>query len=114
MLDPAIVELATRMPRGLKIHPATGESKPVLREICATVAGRDVAGWSKMGFPSPERELIAGPLRAEWAACTGPDARVARLFDPALLGALDPAVDHQTVWTLLTLEHLLRRLGAGG
>ena len=114
LLEPAIVDLATRMPRALKIDPVTGESKPVLREICTAVAGRDVAGWSKMGFPSPERELIAGPLRAEWAACNRPDALVAQLFNPVLLGRLNTSLDHQTAWTLLTLEHLWRRQGAHG
>ena len=114
LLEPSIVSLAARMPRALKIDPVTGESKPVLREICATIAGRDVAGWSKLGFPSPERELIAGPLHSEWVACTRPDARVARLLDPARLQRLDPSANHQTAWTLLTLEHLWRRQGAHG
>jgi asparagine synthase (glutamine-hydrolysing) len=109
LLEPAILDLATAMPTALKIDAKTGASKPVLREICGTLAGHDVALWSKMGFPSPERELMDGPLKAEVAACTGGTSFAAPWPDPERLAALDTSTDHQTLWTLLTLEQVWKQ-----
>jgi asparagine synthase (glutamine-hydrolysing) len=89
MKEAPVLDIALSLPRALKFDPQMPVSKRILREICDQLVGRDVSRWSKLGFPSPEREWIEGPLRDYL-----PDERLLNL-------------DTQTIWTEMTLAAVL-------
>jgi asparagine synthase (glutamine-hydrolysing) len=107
-MEPGVLRIATGLPTALKFDPELGGTKPILRAVCTDLVGSDVANWSKMGFPSPEREWMLGPLRPVLERSRSDDALVGRLFDPAGIRALPLERNHQTLWTLMTLEEALR------
>lgn len=107
-MEPGVMRIATGLPTALKYDPELGGSKPTLRAVCEGLVGEDVANWSKMGFPSPEREWMLGPLRPVLERATSDDALLGRFFDPAAIRALPLERNHQTLWTLMTLEEVLQ------
>jgi hypothetical protein len=107
-MEPGVLDIATGLPTALKFDPELGGTKPTLRAVCTELVGGDVADWSKMGFPSPERAWMLGPLRPVFERALSDDALVGRLFDPAGIRSLPLERNHQTLWTLMTLEEALR------
>jgi asparagine synthase (glutamine-hydrolysing) len=107
-MEPGVLRIATGLPTALKFDPELGGSKPTLRAVCEGLVGEDVANWSKMGFPSPEREWMLGPLRPILERAMSDDALLGRFFEPAGIRALPLERNHQTLWTLMTLEEALR------
>lgn len=112
LMEPGIVEYCLSLPVGLKFDERTHESKPILRTLCDRLVGPDVAGWSKMGFPSPETEWMTGPLKRALEACLADGSTLSTLFDLEGLRSLTIDRDHQTLWTLMTLDETLRQLYA--
>jgi asparagine synthase (glutamine-hydrolysing) len=64
LLDHRVVELAWRMPLGLKIH--NGEGKWLLRQVLARHVPLQHFERAKMGFAIPIDSWLRGPLR-DWA-----------------------------------------------
>jgi asparagine synthetase B (glutamine-hydrolysing) len=110
LLDPAVTEIATRLPEKLKFDPSIQISKRVLRWVCAELCGNDVAHWSKLGFPTPEQQWIEGPLRDAWETCQQENALVAPFLDRKHLPALISSGDYHPVWTVMTLNSILERM----
>jgi len=107
-MEPDIVEFATRMPSATKCDTARSLSKPVLRLLCDQLVGPDVGQWTKLGFPSPEREWMTGPLAGYLQECMAEDAMIGALFGRGAARRIDIRRDHQTLWTLMTLETVLK------
>jgi asparagine synthase (glutamine-hydrolysing) len=82
LLDPAVVALAWRLPRGLKVRARQG--KWILREVLARHVPRRLFERPKMGFGVPVGAWIRGPLRP-WAEELLAEDRLRRE------GYLDPA-----------------------
>jgi asparagine synthase (glutamine-hydrolysing) len=110
--DAGMVDFTTRMPSAFKYDVNRGQSKPILHALCDRLLGQDVSAWSKLGFPSPEREWMTGPLAASLQACTADDALISSLIDPGDVRRIDIRRDHQTLWTLMTLETVLQQARA--
>ena len=110
--DRAVMDVARTVPPDSLYDSATGTSKPVLRLLCSELVGADVGAWPKIGFPSPEREWMAGPLRDELDWCLSPQSSLASLLDLRALRELPLDTNHQTLWTVMTLAGVLRD-GAG-
>jgi asparagine synthase (glutamine-hydrolysing) len=64
LLDPAVVELAWRLPLGMKIRG--GQGKWALRQVLYRHVPRELIERPKAGFAIPVGEWLRGPLR-EWA-----------------------------------------------
>lgn len=64
MLDPAVIELAWRLPQGLRLGPDGG--KPVLRSVLANYVPRHLFERPKQGFDVPLALWLRDPLR-DWA-----------------------------------------------
>ncbi|MBK7904575.1 MAG: hypothetical protein IPJ97_17855 [Proteobacteria bacterium] len=112
LLDPSLLEVAATLPLEMRFDIGGGRSKPVLRQVCANLVGGDVAEWSKFGFTTPEVEWIEGPLRDVYEQAFSAGSKVAELFDVERLRKLPVAANKQTVWTLLTLDSVLRQAAA--
>lgn len=106
--DPAISRMVATWPLPLRYDLPNGRSKPVLREMCAQLVGRDVAEWPKLGFPSPEAEWLEGPLRDRIDAALAPTSRISRFVDVDALRALPVETHRQAIWTALTLHDCWR------
>lgn len=105
--EPAIVDFALRLPGSLKFDVARGLSKPILRNLCDDLLGSDVSRWSKLGFPTPEREWMSGPLHAALDSARSDDAPMNKLLNMRAVRELDETSNHQFLWTLMTLETVL-------
>ncbi len=112
MKEPDIVEYATRMPSALKFDARRSLSKPILRLLCDQLVGPGVSGWSKLGFPSPEREWMTGPLAARLQACKAEGALIGSLIERSDVRKIDIQRDHQALWTLMGLETVLQQARA--
>jgi asparagine synthase (glutamine-hydrolysing) len=112
LLDPSLLEVAATLPVEMRYDLRAGLSKPVLRRVCADLVGEDVSVWPKIGFATPEVEWIEGPLRYVYEQAFSTDSKVAELFDIARLRTLPIAPNKQTVWTLMTLDAVLRQAAA--
>jgi asparagine synthase (glutamine-hydrolysing) len=111
-LDPSLLEIAATLPPAMRYDVASGLSKPVLRRVCADVVDADISVWPKFGFVTPEVEWIEGPLRDVYDQTFSTDSKVAALFDVEQLRELPIAPNKQTVWTLMTLDTVLRQAAA--
>jgi len=109
LLDPSLLEIAESLPVEMRYNTVTGVSKPVLRQVCANLVGSDVAFWSKIGFATPEVEWIQGPLRDIYLHAFSTQSLAAELFDVQRLFQLPLEKNKQMVWTIMTLEVVLRR-----
>jgi asparagine synthase (glutamine-hydrolysing) len=113
-LDHRVVELARRMPVGLKWRPRVGrppQGKAILREAMRDILPGSILTRGKMGFGVPVSEWLAGE-HAEWMRGI--------LLDPASLGRglfarqpledmirahTDRRADHgERLWALVCLE----------
>ena len=112
LLDPSLLEVAATLPLEMRFDIGGSRSKPVLRQVCANLVGGDVAEWSKFGFTTPEVEWIEGPLRDVYEQAFSAGSKVAELFDVERLRKLPVAANKQTVWTLMTLDSVLRQAAA--
>ncbi len=101
-----VADFAVGLPSNLKFGDG-GLSKPILRELCGRVVGGDVGMWSKLGFPSPERQWMEGPLRAHLDACRTPGARIGALVDLDEVRRIPVSDQHHLLWALMTLETVL-------
>lgn len=101
-----VADFAIGLPSNLKFGDG-GLSKPILREFCGRVVGGDVSMWSKLGFPSPEREWIEGPLRAHLDACRAPGARIGALVDLDEVRQIPVHDQYHLLWALMSLETVL-------
>jgi asparagine synthase (glutamine-hydrolysing) len=111
-LDPAVLDVAYTLPSEMRFDPQLSLSKPVLRRVWADLVGEDVAVWPKFGFATPEVEWIEGPLRDVYDQTFSTNSRVAALFDMEQLRTLPIGPNKQTVWTLMTLDAVLRQAAA--
>jgi len=115
-LDPELIGYAARLPPRLK---ARGLSlKRVLRAAVADLLPREILRRPKHGFGVPLDRWFRDDLRAYVDDTLGaPDARVREHLVPSAVNRL--LVEHETgarnhghaLWTLLTLEVFLRRVG---
>jgi asparagine synthase (glutamine-hydrolysing) len=106
--DPAISRMAATWPLPLRYDLPNARSKPVLREVCAQLVGRDVAEWPKLGFPSPETAWLEGPLRERIDTALAPNSRISRVVDVDALRTLPVGAHRQAIWTALTLHDCWR------
>jgi asparagine synthetase B (glutamine-hydrolysing) len=107
--DPAGVALAQGMPPHARWDPESRLGKPTLRALCAQLLGDDVAAWPKLGFPTPELAWMKGPLSGALSASLAADSPLASLVDHQALRKLPSDDNHQLLWTMMTLDGVLRR-----
>jgi asparagine synthase (glutamine-hydrolysing) len=106
LLDHRVVELASRLPRSLKIRRGVG--KWALRELLYRYVPRALVDRPKMGFAVPVGAWLRGPLK-EWASdlLLGDARRGAPYFQPAAVRRtweehLSGRQDHTAkLWALL-------------
>jgi asparagine synthase (glutamine-hydrolysing) len=65
-LDRAVFEVAARIPASLKVPRHSRATKVVLRRALRGIVPEFVVNRPKLGFPTPTREWLRGPLY-EWA-----------------------------------------------
>lgn len=117
-LDRPLVELASRIPAGLKLRRLT--TKYILKRALRDELPREIIDRRKQGFGVPLGAWLQGPLRGALEARLEP-GRLTRvgLFDPAAVGRLitqhlDGRQDHRKIlWGLMMFdawrEHYLPR-----
>ena len=110
--DPAGVALAQSLAPHSRWDPYTRLGKPSLRALCAELLGGDVAAWPKLGFPTPEMAWMEAPLREPLAASLADDSPLTEIVDHNALRALLLHTDHQLLWTMMTLDGVLRQPNA--
>ncbi len=112
-LDYRMVELAFSLPDELKIDGLT--TKVLLRRMARARLPAEIAGAPKQGFEIPVAAWLRTALADRVRALADPSARIAEFLDPVAVSRaigehLDERADHgRLLWTLLTLEHFLRR-----
>ena len=109
ILDHRVVELAQRLPSGLKLDGR--RSKAVLKDVAARHLPRDVVERPKAGFQAPVRAWVDRDLRGRIGEILAPDtlrrrgwlepAGVERVLRDQWEGREDNAL---RIWALLTLE----------
>jgi asparagine synthase (glutamine-hydrolysing) len=109
MLDAGVMDVAASLPPSLRWDPVRDEGKPLLHALCAELVGRDVSQWPKFGLPSPELAWMEGPLGDRLAASLADDAPLAPYMDLRALRQLPRAVNKETLWTVMTLDEVLRQ-----
>lgn len=109
MLDAAVMDIAASLPLSLRWDPVRDEGKPLLHALCAALVGRDVSQWPKLGLPSPDLAWMEGPLGDRLAASLADDAPLAPYMDLRALRQLPRGVNKETLWTVLTLDEVLRQ-----
>lgn len=107
--DASVMEIASGLPKELRLIQETGEVKPILRSVCADLVGQDVASWSKMGFPTPELAWMTGPLLTHLEASLADSSPMANLFDVAAIRRLPQSATRQILWTLMTLSTVIQQ-----
>lgn len=102
-----VVDVATHLPTRYKTIGRLG--RPVLRDICDRYLPPHVSRWPKMGFVTPDRAWVLGPVSA-WGTSLGATEswELARLVPAGLLRDALGIEDHELRWLLLTLELTLR------
>jgi asparagine synthase (glutamine-hydrolysing) len=86
-LDHTLVEFLARMPDRLKIRGAT--QKYVLKKAVSDLLPRDIIYRKKMGFPTPLRQWLRGPLAEPlYASLRAPDGLLAAHLDMREVAAL--------------------------
>jgi asparagine synthase (glutamine-hydrolysing) len=108
-LDPAMVELAGRIPGHLKLRGLT--MKYILKQALRPLVPREVLERRKQGFSVPIARWLRGPLRGLVQDWLQPD-RVAKvgLFDPRTVGRLveehvsGRRSHHKVLWSLLVFD----------
>jgi len=110
--DPAGVALAQSLAPHSRWDPYTRLGKPSLRALCAELLGGDVAAWPKLGFPTPEMAWMEAPLREPLAASLADGSPLAEVVDHKALRALPRRTNHQLLWTMMTLDGVLRQSNA--
>jgi asparagine synthetase B (glutamine-hydrolysing) len=110
--DPAGVALAQNLAPHSRWDPYTRLGKPALRALCAELLGDDVAAWPKLGFPTPELAWMEAPLRQPLAASLADDSPLAEVVDHKALRSLPRRTNHQLLWTMMTLDGVLRQSNA--
>ena len=109
LLDPAVLDIASSLPASLRWNPVTQEGKPLLHALCAELVGRDVSQWPKFGLPSPDLAWMEGPLGDRLAASLADGAPLAPYMDLRALRQLPRGVNKETLWTVMTLDEVLRQ-----
>jgi asparagine synthase (glutamine-hydrolysing) len=104
-MDSPVLELGLALPPSF--HIRDGHVKPVLRTLAARYLDRDFVFTPKMGFPTPFRAWLAGPLAPRVEALGDPVSHVARAFGPRVARGLRFPEDYETIWNLMCLEELL-------
>jgi asparagine synthase (glutamine-hydrolysing) len=87
LLDHRVVELAWRLPSGMKIRD--GRGKWALRQVLYKYVPRELVERPKAGFALPLAQWLRGPLR-DWAEALLDKSRIARE------GYLDPGLVEET------------------
>jgi asparagine synthase (glutamine-hydrolysing) len=116
-LDHELLEWAATLPPTLLLRGF--RTKAVARQAARGLLPASVCRAAKRGFEVPLRDWLAGPWAGEVRqALDDPRAAVRRVLDAAPLGRLqgweqrpDPERAARAVFTVLTLEHWLRRWG---
>lgn len=109
LLDPALVDLAGRIPARFKLRGWT--TKHIFKRVAADLLPRPIVARRKQGLGVPTAAWLRGPLRGVLEARLAPD-RVAQrgVFDPATVGRfIDEHVggrrNHRKVlWALLMFD----------
>ncbi len=109
LVDVAALDVASSLPVEQRFDPVKGKGKPVLIKLCAELVGEEVANWPKIGFPTPELAWMEGPLLDRLTASLADDAPLAKYMDVAALRALPRGPNQQTLWTVMTLDEVLRQ-----
>lgn len=113
LLDPAVFELAWRLPQQLKSR--SGYQKWLLRQILYRHVPREIVDRPKMGFNVPIGEWLRGPLRPWAESLLAPQRlRESELYDPTPVRALwDRHLAGENwqgpLWCILMLESWRRR-----
>jgi asparagine synthase (glutamine-hydrolysing) len=117
MLDRRVVELAFRIPAGLRQRGRTG--KWILRELAKRRLPAELSSMPKRGFTAPVGEWLAGPHAQRFAdEMFASDSRTSNLVDRPVLDRWFAehragAADHSyTLWALWVLERWLRAYGS--
>jgi asparagine synthase (glutamine-hydrolysing) len=116
-LDHRLLEWAAKVPTGLLLHG--WRTKALLRGASRGILPRAVRRGPKRGFEPPLEVWLAGPWRAEVArTLEDPTAALREVVDGRALAPWlewermeDRTRAARSVFTLLTLEHWLRRWG---
>ncbi len=117
LLDHRVVELAWRMPIGLKVRDGVG--KWLLRQVLYRHVPKALVERPKMGFGLPIDTWLRGPLR-EWAETLLGESRLKRegyfnaasvrtAWDAHLSGRVD---QHSLLWNVLMFQSWLDSLGS--
>jgi asparagine synthase (glutamine-hydrolysing) len=116
-LDHELLEWAATLPAALLLR--SFRTKAVVRQAARGLLPGSVCRAPKRGFELPLRDWLAGPWAGEVRqVLDDPRAAVRRVLDAAPLARLrdwqqrpDPERAARVVFTVLTLEHWLRRWG---
>lgn len=79
-LDPAVYAAAAGLPTGLKLPAHQRTTKAVLREALRGIVPESVRERPKLGFPTPTRVWLKGPI-GDWIGHLFADSRTGHLLD---------------------------------
>jgi len=107
---PSVLPIFESLPTSL-LHRGT-ETKPILRDLAARFVDRRVIEAPKIGFPTPNRHWLEGPLSGEVAAVRRLAASgEAGWWVTPQLAELGVAEDVEAWWTALGLASTFSQLG---
>jgi hypothetical protein len=105
-LEGGVFNLARGLPPARRVR-ADGITKPLVREAFARYLPREWAHRPKLGFVTPGREMMQGPL-ASWVSERVGPGTVADVCLGPTVGELTLEADYQLLWTLATVEEYRR------
>jgi asparagine synthase (glutamine-hydrolysing) len=104
-LAPEVLDLTMPLPDELKTRD--GDTKPVLKELAARYYPREWVMAPKLGFPTPKRAWMEGPLAPWVEEHLKPGCFSRKLLGDPTVDGLSVDKDFELIWTLVNLEEFL-------